>query len=937
MKIWIHFFVVLLITVSINPLLFAQSGRIAGKVIDQQNKEGIPFVNVIIEGTTLGAATDLDGYYSIINVSPGNYNIRASAIGYNSLTFQNIRAATGLTTTVDFELNEITLQFKEDIVVTATRPMIQKDITASTAIVGSDLISELPVTEIADVLQLQAGMTVSSGGDLHLRGGRKGQIAFQIDGVPVTDAYDGSTVIDVGTNAIQELQVISGAFNAEYGQAMSGVVNIVTKDGNNSFSGNVQSFSGDFISSKSDVFWNIDKIDPIAIKSVEGSFSGPIIKDKLFFFTNARYYYNKGHLFGRRTFLVTDLSREVSGSAGSEFDITQSGDDSFVPMNWNERFFGQGKLTYRFLPNLRFAFSYIYDGQNYQNYDHGNRLTPDNNLKRFRKGQSNTFSVNHALSSTSFYNLNLSYFYKDYRHYLFEDIYTGNPDRPTLYVDNELKQDPPFSYSIGGTNTSRFTRNTGTYSVKLDWTTQLSQEIALQFGGEAKQHQIYFHDINLIPMTDENGNRVSPYNVTIPPLTTFGHDEYLRKPQEASAYLQSKFEAFNLIFNLGVRFDIFNPDGIILSDPTDPNIYNPLIPSNQFNDLNGNGVFEPELGETIKTVEDREKYWYNEASIKYQISPRVGLAFPITDKGVIHFSYGHFFQLPGYEYLYTNPGFKLGVGSGNQGLFGNADLEPQKTIKGEIGLQQQIGDDIGIDVTMFFEDFRNLIGTQTEEILVFGRDRSYSKYSNSDFGFSKGIVVRFEKRFSGGLAANLDYTYSITKGNASNPADARNAVLGGAAPETFIAPLDWNQTHTLNIIIAFTQPRDYGFSVIGNFYSGQPYTPQVNKNTRVAQNAFPRNSDIKPSIFNIDLRAYKDIPIGNTTLTFFLRVFNLLDMDNPRTVFGDTGDPLFTFSQLEAEKVVQRLYYIDTLDDLFRNPGFFSEPRRIEFGASFNF
>ena len=341
-------------------------------------------------------------------------------------------------------------------------------------------------------------------------------------------------------------------------------------------------------------------------------------------------------------------------------------------------------------------------------------------------------------------------------------------------------------------------------------------------------------------------------------------------------------------------------------------------------------------GEASKTVADRESYWYKKATVKYQVSPRIGLAFPITDKGVIHFSYGHFLQQPSYELMYANPDFELGVGSGNQGLFGNADLKPQKTVKGEIGLQQQIGDDIAVDVTIFFEDFRNLTGTQTDEILVYGKAQSYSKYANSDFGFSKGFIIKFEKRFSGGLATNIDYTYSVTKGNASNPADARDALTGGALPETFIAPLNWDQTHTLNLSVAYNKANDYGFSVIGNFYSGQPFTPSVNKNTLVTQNAFPRNSQVKPAIFNIDLRVYKDFLIGNTIMSIFAKVFNVLDLDNPTNVYGNSGDPQFTFDELDAEKINPRLYY-NTLDQLYTNPTFYSEPRRVEVGFSYNF
>lgn len=907
------------------------TGKIAGRVTDAKTGEGIPFANVIIEGTTLGAATNLEGYYTIINVPPGVYTLRASVVGYETKIVTNVRVNIDLTTRIDFELREKTVELGQEVVVTATRPLIQKDLTASTSVVGSDLISELPVTEVRDVLTLQAGVIVSAGGGIHVRGGRAGQLAYQIDGVTITDAYDNSTVIDVGTNAIQELQVISGAFNAEYGQAMSGVVNIVTKDGDNKFTGNIQLYGGDYYSNRKNIFMNLDKINPLSVQNIDASFSGPIIKDHLFFFTNARYYFNEGYLYGKRVFLPTDVTREVSPDS---FLVQASGDGAFVPMNPNKRFFFQTKLTQRLTSTFKISYNFIYDYQNYKDYDDFQRLNPDNNLNRFRKGYSNTISINHALSNWTFYQLNFSYYFKDYRHYLYKDIYTGDPNRPTLYVDNDRIQNPPYSFSTGGTNTSRFVRNTGTYSVRLDWTSQLTQEIGIKFGGELKQHRIYYENINLQPMVDANGNKVNPYNVVIPPLTTNNHDKYFRKPLEGAAYFQTKLEMFNMIVNAGLRLDIFNPDGVVLSDPTDPNIYDPIKPDNKFFDYNGNGV--QDSNEPSKTVEDRLKYWYRKASIKYQVSPRIGIAYPITDKGVIHFSYGHFLQLPSYELLYSNPDFELGVGSGNQGLFGNADLKPQKTVKGEIGLQQQIGDDISIDVTMFFEDFRDLIGTQTDEVLVFGGARSYSIFANSDFGFSKGITLRFEKRFSGGLATNLDYTYSITKGNASNPADARNAILGGAAPETFIAPLDWDQTHTLNIVVAYSKPRNYGFSIIGNLYSGQPYTPQINKNTRVTQNAFPRNSGRKPTIFNIDLRTYKDIAIANTTLTIFMKVYNLLDANNPRGIYGDTGDPFFTFGKLEAQKINPKLYY-NTLDELYTNPGFFSEPRRVEFGISYNF
>ena len=385
MKFTIQFFTVFIILLFSTQVTFGQSGKIAGKVTDASTGEALPFVNVMVEGTNQGAATDLDGNYFIINMPPGTYSVKASAIGYNSVTAQGIKVASGFTATQDFSLHSTALELNEEVVVVATKPLIRKDVTATTSVVGEDMISQLPVTEITDLLSLQAGI-VTSGSDLHVRGGRAGQVAYQVDGVPLTDAYDGSSVINVNANAVQELQVISGAFNAEYGQAMSGIINIVTKDGSNNFNGNFQTYVGDYFSNKEDKFWDIKSINPVAIRNFEGSLSGPILRDQLFFYLNGRYFYNTGYLYGKRFFLVTDRASEVAGSGGSDFNITQNGDKSYVSMNPDEKIYGQGKLTYRFLPGVKLNYNYVIDREEYQDYYHSRRLTPDNNLQRFRKG-----------------------------------------------------------------------------------------------------------------------------------------------------------------------------------------------------------------------------------------------------------------------------------------------------------------------------------------------------------------------------------------------------------------------------------------------------------------------------------------------------------------------------------------------------------------------
>lgn len=430
-----------------NQIIFAgTTGRLAGRVVDDTG-EPLPFVNVVIMGTTLGAATDIDGYYSIINVPPGTYEVKASAIGYNSVTYQDVKISIDLTTTIDFQLSEASVELGEEVVVIATKPLVKMDLTASTSIVGDDVISQLPVAEIQDVLKLQAGVVIS-GGNIHIRGGRSNQVAYQIDGVPVTDVYDGSSVINVNQNSVQELQVISGAFNAEYGQAQSGVVNLVTKDGSNDFNANIQMYSGDYVSDKTDVFTNVDDLNPVGIRNIEGSLSGPILQDELFFYLNGRYYYNTGYLYGQRVYLISD--RAFENPITQQFEVQSNGDGEFVSMNESETIYGQGKLTYRLFEGVKLSYNYLLEHRDYQDYDHFNKLTPDNNLLRFNKSYTNIFTINHAVESNSFYTLNLSYAFRDYRQYLFEEIYTGNSAKPTNYEDNSTVVTPPYSFGVGG-------------------------------------------------------------------------------------------------------------------------------------------------------------------------------------------------------------------------------------------------------------------------------------------------------------------------------------------------------------------------------------------------------------------------------------------------------------------------------------------------------
>jgi hypothetical protein len=924
---------------------YSQSGKIAGRVIDKTTGEAIPFVSVVIEGTTQGAATDVDGNYNILNVRPGSYTVKASAIGYKTFSVQNVRASIDLTTKVDFELTEATLQIGEEVIITATRQMVTKDLTSSTAIVNADDIANLPVTEFQEVLQLKAGIV---GGTV--RGGRRGEVVYAIDGVPVTDVYDGGTVVDVNANSIQELQFVSGAFNAEYGKALSGYVNIATKDGDNNFNASITSYIGDYYSTHTNPFRAINEFNPVSIRNFEANVSGPIIDNSLFFYINARYIYFGGWLNGIRKFnpwnitvnkgsTVEDIAERYVISSNNSGTYKGLGDGEIVPMNWNEKIYGQSKLTYKAFDNVKITYNYIYDKVRYRDYDHSFAFNPDGDFKKFRWGNTNILGITHTLGSSTFYQLNLSYFFKKFRQYVYE-----NPFDP-LYTHEKLLGQNPIdvpTFKTGGTQDQHFRRTTSTYGIKYDITSQLTQIHQVKGGLEINSHHLAYEDFYLIREQgiadpDKSGNPFVKMKIPDPknPDENFRINIYDRKPLEFSTYLQDKIELNEMIINIGVRFDYFLPDGKLLTNPADPDIYHPRDPRNIYFDSNNDGTYG-NTGDVKKSYADRLTYWYKDAESSWKISPRLGVAFPITDRGVIHFSYGHFFQTPSFELLYTNPEYKFGQGTENVGIAGNPNLKPQETISGEVGVQQALTDDISFDLTGYFRDIRNLAGTRADEIYLYGSGK-YSQYVNSDFGFVKGIVFTLTKRFSNNWAATIDYTLQSAKGNASDPAATRNQLVSGQRPEIQLIRLSQDQTHTINLTFSYSSTDNWGISTIASYGSGFPYTPSQSLDI----SSLLLNSEIKPSTYNVDLKAYKDFIFDSFKLSFFLRIFNLFDIKSEYGIYNDSGTAEFTeseylYKQRNADAVLKKLN-MNSVDEYYRNPTFYSEPRRIEFGATIYF
>ncbi len=942
---WLFIFCTALVSAVIS--FAGTTGKITGTVKDSQTGEPVVGASVVVEGTKIGAATDIEGYYVILNVPPGTYQVSVSAVGFTKRIVAGISVSVDLTTKCDVSLSSTVVE-GEEITVTAERRAIKKDLTATEARVDAAQIETLPVNEVAEVLSLQAGITVDRGGGIHIRGGRSSEVAYWVDGVSVSDVYDGSQAVQVDNGSVQELQVISGTFNAEYGQAMSGVVNIVTKDGDQQYRGNLMTYFGDYVTGDDGTFYNLDDLKPFDNYNIEGSLSGPIPGiSALTFYASGRYFRSNGHLYGNHVYstdgsLATKVDT-VRDAAGNQVAIDPP--NNAVPMNDRTRISGQAKLTYQFSGTAKFSLSGIGSDIDYRDYSQDWKYLPYGDVRKFDKGYSVSGLWTHSLGSASLYTINVAYFNKRFDEYLYEDPldprYLVNPD-PSLYQKNTNE------YNKYGTNNHRFKRETETRLAKIDYTDQISRLHQIKAGLEGRLHRLYLEDFNLF--YEQVGDQFVP---AYPNPYGPSYLEYTEVPVELSAYIQDKLEYESMIVNVGLRIDYFNSKGKLAIDPQDPNAYNPAKDANRV-DLNNDGVKsdEEQLGYVTDAngnlvlvdpnfLPNKLSRWYKDASPKYTVSPRLGISYPITDRGVLHFSYGHFLQIPSFSALYQNPGYKVQpTVPGVQGVYGNPDLKAQTTIMYELGLQQQTGDDVTLDLTGFYRDVRDWVQAGPA---IPVRDpataiSNYTMYVNKDYANVRGITLSVNKRPSNMWSMNFSYTFQIAEGINSNPDDEQAALISNSQPSQQLVPLDWDQTHTANITIGVGK-EDWGVFALARYGSGLPYTPVINQAEGSGQDVNRvalRNNRRQPSTYTIDLRAFKNVNLGSLDLSFFVKVFNLLDSRNEVVVYGQTGRATATPEAIgiPPNSGTNR---VNTVEQYLNQPGFYSEPREIQFGVDIGF
>jgi len=217
----------------VPDLWAATTGKIAGQIVGGDTGEPLAGANIVLQGTGMGAAADVDGYFVVLNVPPGSYNVEVSMIGYATYVEENVTVNVNQTTTLDITLTSETIT-SETVVVTAERPVVQLDVSASQKIISVENIQDRPVDNLSEVLSLEANITYTAGSGgqgLLVRGGQLNETDITVDGLSTRNERNQIANTTIGLTGIQEIELLTGGFTAEYGDIRSGMVNIISKEG----------------------------------------------------------------------------------------------------------------------------------------------------------------------------------------------------------------------------------------------------------------------------------------------------------------------------------------------------------------------------------------------------------------------------------------------------------------------------------------------------------------------------------------------------------------------------------------------------------------------------------------------------------------------------------------------------------------------------------
>lgn len=846
----------------VTTLFAGTTGKISGTVRDAENGELLPGANVMIEGTTMGAASDENGFYFIINVPPGYYTLKATMMGYSPASKTEAKIITDMTTKVDFELFPTVLEV-EAVTVMAERPPIQKDLTSSLQAFSGDEIAGAPVENLSEILEIQAGVspvevteragtirdTPSDG--LHIRGGRDNETAFLVDGVRVDNPIWGGAdyILNTSGNTVTEMMTILGTFNAEYGGKMSGVINLVTKEGSDTYSGQFSGYTDQF---------GIEQFNRNTLQ-IDLTLGGPIpLFRNITFFANIQTRTTDGRFRG---FLIpnwTDSKGQVQIApepdslnpdprpyGGFEGHGEIPSDWERVSADWEDERNALLKLTWRVTPNLKLMASYVNAHAKKVKYYHTYKYLPYGMPWSDSRSDGLTLKLTHSLSPSTFYELAASYQRIDY--------WMGvHKTREQRIVMGSRRDVPEYGFYYTGARNQYWADTTRTYQLTFNMTSQVSPTHLLKAGVDVRNLDL-FHRLETAwstpgaeivvtdeagnPLTDEEGNTITRF--------VENHMAYSNaEPGEWAAYIQDKmeFEGIGMIVNAGIRWERWDIGQKYMADPEIP-METPLLPTKP----------------------------------KERVSPRLGISYPISDKAAFHFAYGHFYQFPSYVDLLSGinekgseePG-RPNLGNVGLAIF-NPDMAPEKSVTYEAGVQTQLIEDVSLNVTAFYRELADLAG------VTWIQTAGYVYFDNVDFGNSKGLEFMLNKQFSNYFSARVNYTLSQTLISTSSPLTAAQTVGARIAYRSFLA--DWDRTHDLAALLLISNPRNWAISLNGRMKSGRPYTV-------LAEHI---NTERMPGNITVDMKLSKYLNFFGFREVLYLQIYNLFDRRNIYSVYDVTG------------------------------------------------
>lgn len=878
---------VLALAGGVAAALAGTTGKVSGRVVDPK-KEPLAGVNVIVVGLPLGGATDETGRYTIINIPSGKYTLKASQIGRAAMTVQNVEVNADNTTRLDFTLTESAVQMKE-IVVSARRSVIETSRTSNIATVSREKLAALPVQELQDVVNLQAGVV-----DGHFRGGRTGEVQYQVDGVSVNNAYDNKSTLKLDRSLLEEVQVISGTFDAEYGQAMSGVVNAVLKRGGEKFHWDAELYTGGPLYSPRAGRIIDAKARPFSQMNFQASMHGPTVLPRTTYLVSARHYLSDDWIRGEDVFRPgdkPDTIRSVSG-ADSILMLSPSGTFDSEALGYTHEWSGVVKLSNRSIPNVSLDWQGILNVTDARQSTWAYRLMPGGLKKQRTVSLVQGMDLTHTLSPNRFYTLSARQNYYDYRDYAFESVWDPRYDEfgaPETYGFEGL-----FGAFLRGVDLDRFVQKSNGAILKGAYVDQLTKERQLKVGGEFQAPHIRFGAPGYLQSyADSNSagaeviHRVTAYSPKFP-----GVVEY--RPFIGAAFAQEEVEWRDLTLRGGLRFEFFDSRAYLPSDLANP-----------ANSIAGVPQSHPQR-----------------ATRKYSLAPRLGVSYPISEAASLFFAYGHFYQFPGLGDIFRNADYDqlsdLQASSTSIPVMGNPDIRPEQTVQYQFGYKHAVTENLGLDVTAFYKDIRDLLGTKIIETY---NGAQYAQLSNVDFGNVVGFTVSLNQRSQGAFSSTLDYTWQSAQGNSSDPNETATRAAAGEDARPRSIPFNWDQRHTLNLTLVLAKPEVYSLSSIVRVSSGQPYTPVL---TTGFSGGLETNSGRKPVGFVADLRGERSFRLLGQPMRGFARVFNAFDTRFFNGfVFDSSGDPYY--SRFPGKDQGQ-----------LENPTRFYGPRRIEFGLSLN-